>query len=64
MAAGRKSGAKAFDRVRRKLADDDLERAKTDLAAGDVEERLAQLDREDEVDRLLAEIKARKQASQ
>ena len=61
IAAGHRSGATAFDRARHKMGvDDDIGRAKTAVAATDLEDRLAQLQRDDEVDRLLAELKARK----
>ena len=37
-----------------------IERAKAALATSEVEHRFAQPERDDEVDRLLAEVKARK----
>ena len=53
----------AFDRMRRKVEHADaLGKAKTDLADDHVEERLMALEREDRIDRLLAELKAKQGA--
>ena len=53
----------AFDRMKRKVAQSEaLGKAKADLAADQVEERLGALEREDRIDRLLAELKARQGA--
>ena len=37
-----------------------VSQAKSELAASDVEDRLAALEKEDQVDKLLAELKARR----
>ena len=53
----------AFDRMRRKVEHSDaLGKAKADLADDHVEERLLALEREDRIDRLLAELKAKQGA--
>jgi phage shock protein A len=53
----------AFDRMRRKVEHSDaLGKAKADLADDHVEERLMALEREDRIDRLLAELKAKQGA--
>lgn len=44
----------------RAAVEDAIGRAKADIAAADVEDRLAQLQRDDEVDRLLAELKTKR----
>ena len=53
----------AFDRMRRKVEHSDaLGKAKANLADDHVEERLLALEREDRIDRLLAELKAKQGA--
>jgi phage shock protein A len=59
-AAGDNSAA-AFDRARSKVAHAEaVSQAHTELAADSMDERLAALEKEDKVDKLLAELKARK----
>jgi phage shock protein A len=63
LAIGAQSRSAAFDRMKRKVAySEALGRAKTELAADHVEERLVALEREDRIDRLLAELKAKRGA--
>ena len=53
----------AFDRMRRKVEHSDaLGKAKADVADDHIEERLMALEREDRIDRLLAELKAKQGA--
>ena len=60
-AAAGDSSAVAFDRARTKVAHAEaVSQAKTELAADPMDERLAALDKEDRIDKLLAELKARK----
>lgn len=55
------SKAAAFDRVKDKVRHAEaVGQAKSAIATDDIEERLAALGKEDEIDKLLAEIKARK----
>jgi phage shock protein A len=57
------SRSTAFDRMRRKVEQSEaLGKAKADLAADHVEERLTALEREDRIDQLLADLKARRGA--
>jgi phage shock protein A len=57
------SRSSAFNRMRRKVEHSEaLGQAKADLADDHVEERLLALEREDRIDRLLAELKARQGA--
>ena len=63
MAGGNGSSAGAFDRMRRKVAHEEaLSHAKSELAADDVEGRLAALEKEDKIEQLLAELKAKRGA--
>ena len=58
------SAGAAFDRMRRKVnRGDAVSRAKAELLTDDVEERLAKLEDGDEIDRLLADLKARRGAT-
>jgi phage shock protein A len=62
MAGGNGSSA-AFDRMKRKVAHADaLSQAKSELAADDVEGRLAALEKEDKIEQLLVEMKAKRGA--
>ncbi len=62
MAGGNGAGA-AFDRMKRKVAHADaLSQAKSELAADDVEGRLAALEKEDKIEQLLADLKSRRGA--
>jgi phage shock protein A len=61
IAIGDGSKAAAFDRMTRKVMHSEaVSQAKSELAASDVEDRLAALEKEDQVDKLLAELKARR----
>jgi phage shock protein A len=63
MAAGNGSSANAFDRMKRKVAHAEAHsQAKSEVAADDVEERLAALEKEDRIDQLLAELKTKRGA--
>ena len=61
MAGGNGSSAAAFDRMKRKVAHEDATaQAKSELAADDVEGRLAALEKEDRIEHLLAEMKSKR----
>ena len=63
MAAGNGSSAVAFDRMKHKVAHAAAHsQAKSEIAADDVEERLAALEKEDRIEQLLAEMKTRRGA--
>jgi len=63
MAAGNGSSASAFDRMKRKVAHAEAHsQAKSEIAADDVEERLAALEKEDRIEQLLAELKTKRGA--
>ena len=63
MAAGNGSSASAFDRMRRKVAHAEAHsQAKSEIAADDVEDRLAALEKEDRIEQLLAELKTKRGA--
>jgi len=63
MAGGNGSSAGAFDRMKRKVAHEEaLSHAKSELAADDVEGRLAALEKEDKIEQLLAELKTKRGA--
>ncbi len=60
LAAGNGSSAAAFDRMKRKVAHSSaLSQAKSEVAVDDVEDRLAALEKEDRIEQLLAELKAK-----
>ncbi len=64
MKIGDGSKAAAFDRVREKVSHAQaVSEAKSELAVDDIDDRLAALAKEDAVEKLLAEIKARKSQS-
>jgi phage shock protein A len=64
IAIGDGSNAAAFERVKNKVQHAEaLGQAKSSVASDDIEERLAALGKEDEIDKLLAEIKSRKGVS-
>lgn len=64
MKIGDGSKEAAFDRVKNKVQHAEaVSQAKSELAVDSVEDRLAALEKDDEIDKLLAEIKARKRAS-
>ena len=53
----------AFDRMKRKVAHAEaLSQAKSEIAADDVEDRLAALEKEDRIEQLLAELKTKRGA--
>ena len=61
IAIGDSSKAAAFDRMKRKVMHSEAtSQAKSELAGSDVEDRLAALEKEDQIDKLLAELKARR----
>ena len=61
MAGGNGSSAAAFDRMKRKVAHADATaQAKSEIAADDVEGRLAALEKEDRIEQLLAEMKSKR----
>jgi phage shock protein A len=63
MAMGDNSKAAAFDRMKRKVAHSEaMGQAKAELAADDVEGRLAQLEKEDKIEQLLSELKSKRGA--
>ena len=54
--------AAAFDRMKNKVQHSEATaQAKSDLLADDVEDRFAAMEKEKEIDRLLAEIKSKRQ---
>ena len=60
---GNGSSATAFDRMKRKVAHEDATaQAKSELAADDVEGRLAALEKEDRIEQLLVELKTKRGA--
>ena len=60
---GNGGSAAAFDRMKRKVAREDATaQAKSELAADDVEGRLAALEKEDRIEQLLVELKAKRGA--
>jgi phage shock protein A len=62
MAAGEDSNSAAFDRMKNKVQHTEATaQAKSELLADDVEDRFAAMEKEKEIDRLLAEIKAKRQ---
>jgi phage shock protein A len=64
LAIDTQSRSTAFDRMRRKVQQSEaLGKAKADMAADQVEERLTALEREDRIDQLLADLKAKRSAS-
>ena len=63
MAAGNGSSVAAFDRMKRKVAHSEaLSHAKSEIAADNMEERLAALEKEDRIEQLLAELKTKRGA--
>ncbi len=60
-AMGDGSNVAAFDRMKTKVARNEaISEAKHELLGDDVEARLSKLEREDEIDKLLAEVKSRR----
>jgi phage shock protein A len=63
VAIGEESNAAAFDRMKRKVQHSEAAaQAKAELVADDVDDRFAALEKEGEIDRLLAEMKAKRQS--
>jgi phage shock protein A len=61
LAMGNASGAEAFDRMKGKVQRSEaLSQAKAELTGDSIEDRLASLEKEEEVTRLLAELKAKR----
>ena len=63
MSAGNGSSAAVFDRMKRKVAHSEaLSQAKSEIAADNMEERLAALEKEDRIEQLLVELKTKRGA--
>ena len=63
MAAGNGSSANAFNRMKHKVAHAEAHsNAKAEIAADDMEDRLAALEKEDRIEQLLADMKAKRGA--
>jgi phage shock protein A len=63
LAIGDNSKAATFDRMKRKVAHSEaMSQAKSEIAADNVEERLAALEKEDRIEQLLIELKAKRGA--
>src|SRR5258708_39937366 len=61
MAIGGPSSIRTFERMKDKVTRNEaVSQAKAELAAGNLDDRFTQLERDDEVDRLLAELKAKR----
>jgi phage shock protein A len=61
IAIGDASKAAAFDRMKRKVMHSEaVSQAKSEMVTDNVEDRLAALEKEDQIDKLLAELKARR----
>ena len=62
MTMGEESQTAAFDRMKNKVRHMEAEaQAKADLVADDVEDKLAAMEKADEIDRLLADLKAKRE---
>jgi phage shock protein A len=63
MASGNGSGAAAFDRMKHKVAHSEaLGQAKSEIAADNIEDRLAALEKQDRIEQLLVDLKAKRGA--
>ena len=63
IASGDGSKAAAFDRMKRKVAHSEaMSQAKSEIAADNIEDRLAALEKQDRIEQLLAELKTRRGA--
>lgn len=61
MAIGGRSTIKTFERMKEKVAiHEAVSQAKAEMVVDDVDDRFAQIERDEEVDKLLAELKAKK----
>ena len=57
------SKAAGFDRMKRKVAHDEaVSQAKAELAGDNVDDRFAAMEKEDAIEKLLAEIKSKRSA--
>ena len=64
LAAGERSTLAAFDRMKQKvLRGEAVSQAKSEMVKDDLDGRLAKLEREDRIEQMLAELKARRGAS-
>jgi len=63
MASGDGSKAAAFDRMKRKVAHSEaVSQAKSEIAADNIEDRLAALEKQDRIEQLLADLKTKRGA--
>ena len=63
LAMGDESNAAAFDRMKNKVQHTEATaQAKAELLADDVDDQFAAMEKQDEIDRLLDEIKAKRKA--
>jgi phage shock protein A len=63
MASGDGSKQAAFDRLKRKVAQSEaVSQAKSEIAAENIDDRLAELDKQDRIEQLLAELKQKRGA--
>ena len=63
MASGDGSKAAAFDRMKRKVAHSEaVSQAKGEIASEDIDDRLAALEKQDRIEKLLAELKSKRGA--
>ena len=61
MAIGDRSTIRTFERMKEKVARNEaVSQAKSDMASDNLDDRFAELERDDEVDRLLADLKAKR----
>jgi phage shock protein A len=61
MASGNGSSAAAFERMKHKVSQNEaMSQAKSELAADNMEDRLAALEKEDRIEQLLAELKTKR----
>jgi phage shock protein A len=64
IAIGGRSAVRTFQRMKEKVTvHEAVSQAKADMVGDDIEDRFAQLERDEEVDRLLADLKAKKGAT-
>jgi phage shock protein A len=64
IAMGSESKIAGFERMKQKVAHESaVSQAKTEMAADSLDDKFAALENDDEVDRLLAEVKSRRQAA-
>ena len=65
IALGDKSKVRGFERLKQKVAHGEaVGQAKMEMLGDDLEDRFAQLEKEDEIERLLSEIKSKRAAGQ